>query len=268
MRALRKYYKKRLTTIISILSKPEREFTTGVYHRLRVEIKKLNAIFHLLNFSTGKFKRKKSYRPFKDIFRQAGKIRDLQLEENYLKKFPLNKFLANCKFQLRSERLIAQKKFYKLKNEADLTRNARKIDAKITGLNRKKIKLFLRSAEVRIHELLSANDYSPAALHLLRKQLKMYSYISKIDPVKSQKNNLGDTEELMNLLGKYHDRLVILKHFSRTAAKIKDRNHGNKTPEKLKAGLYRERKKLISHIKESITAIADELNNPDTSSMN
>ena len=41
-----------------------------------VEIKKLNALFELINFCDKDFKRKKTFKPIKEIFQQAGAVYD------------------------------------------------------------------------------------------------------------------------------------------------------------------------------------------------
>ena len=79
--ALQKYYKSRINSLEKILGKPDKIVTPEDFHKLRVEIKKLRAVLTLVNWSEKNFKRKKFLKSYKKLFKQAGKVRDLQLEE-------------------------------------------------------------------------------------------------------------------------------------------------------------------------------------------
>ena len=67
-----KYLKNRRDAINSLLEKPKRLYTPATFHKLRVELKKLDAFFDLIKFSSKDFKRKKTFKPFKLIFNHAG----------------------------------------------------------------------------------------------------------------------------------------------------------------------------------------------------
>jgi len=55
VKALVKYLEKRRSAIDSLLEMPNHKYTSGTFHKLRVEIKKLNAPFELLNFCAKEF---------------------------------------------------------------------------------------------------------------------------------------------------------------------------------------------------------------------
>jgi len=74
-KVLKKYFKKRIAAIDSLLLEPSGRFTTKDYHAVRVEIKKLRALFSLLDHSSKNFKKENYYAHYKEIFRQAGKVR-------------------------------------------------------------------------------------------------------------------------------------------------------------------------------------------------
>ena len=80
------YLKKIRKNIIALLKKSPEKFEDEDYHKLRVEIKKLKAIAGFIEFSNKKFSKKKHLKPFIKVYKQAGKIRELQLEESFLKK--------------------------------------------------------------------------------------------------------------------------------------------------------------------------------------
>ena len=73
MKALKKYLKKRKSAITFLLEKQQESFTPDTFHTLRLEIKKLNALFDLVNFCSKSFKQKKTFKPFKLIFSSGRK---------------------------------------------------------------------------------------------------------------------------------------------------------------------------------------------------
>ena len=89
MKSLKKYLGKRERAIAALLKEDVRSCDPLAVHAIRVEIKKMSAFFHLMNYAVREFKRKKTFKPLKVIFRQAGKLRELQVEEAMLKKYAI-----------------------------------------------------------------------------------------------------------------------------------------------------------------------------------
>src|SRR5262245_15090748 len=83
---LKKYLRKRERKTTGLLDKPDQKFTQDNFHDLRVEIKKVRALAAMLESIVKNFDAKKILKPLKNIFSQAGKVRELQLEENMLHK--------------------------------------------------------------------------------------------------------------------------------------------------------------------------------------
>jgi len=91
MKKLVKYLEQQSDSIaFLVLKKRAGSFVPATFHKLRVQIKKLHFLFDLIKFCSTGFKKKKHYRLFKLIFQQAGKVRELQVEETALKSY-LNK---------------------------------------------------------------------------------------------------------------------------------------------------------------------------------
>ncbi len=81
------YFKKIEKKISALLKKNVNQFDKEDYHRLRVEIKKLNALLESVKFYSNGFKEKKYTKVLKRPFKQAGKIRELQLAQAALKQY-------------------------------------------------------------------------------------------------------------------------------------------------------------------------------------
>lgn len=93
MKALKTYLKSRKKASLFQLEKPRIKYSLETFHQLPIEIKKLNALFDLISSSSKKFRCKKMIKAFKTIFRQARKVRDLQIEEASLKKYTQDRLL-------------------------------------------------------------------------------------------------------------------------------------------------------------------------------
>lgn len=87
MKNLKKYWNKRVDRLVSLISKKRSTRSINYYHDLRIEIKKIKALFELIHFHNGKFNRKSSLRPFKKLFEKSGSIREIQMERKMLKKY-------------------------------------------------------------------------------------------------------------------------------------------------------------------------------------
>jgi hypothetical protein len=78
---------------------------------------KKNALFELINFCSKDFKRKKLFKPFKLIFRLAGKVRELQVEEAMLKKYFTGNLLTDYRNSLKKLRLQEQENYFTIRNK-------------------------------------------------------------------------------------------------------------------------------------------------------
>src|SRR5688572_11902253 len=157
MKRARKYLNKRQKKLFSYLETPRQSYTQATFHKLRVEIKKIDACFHLINFCSAKFKRKKTFEPFKAIFKQAGRIRELQVEENILKKYFAKNNLENYRILLKQLRLKRQVLFFLILdkiNLKDLQHNFRECMSDLKEVNQKKINQYFTQEAAQLQTLL------------------------------------------------------------------------------------------------------------------
>lgn len=136
-----KYLKNRRDAINSLLEKSTRLYTPATFHKLRVELKKLDAFFDLIKFCSKDFKHKKTLKPFKLIFNHAGMVRELQVEEAMLKKYFLNNLLTEYSYSLKKLRLQEQKNYFSIANKklvSELKKKFREIVPFATQIDKKK----------------------------------------------------------------------------------------------------------------------------------
>lgn len=212
---LKKYLKNRKKAINSLLQKPKQLYTTETFHKLRVELKKLHAFFELIDSYSKKFNRKKTFKPFKLIFRQAGKIREFQIEEEILKKYFGNNIAIRYIDNLKNHKQQEQKIFFFITNEVfidGIKQLFHKIANKVTKLNKGKIKRYLEKRHHKIETSLNQRQLKTANIHKLRKYLKAYNYNQQSLNLDKRNKLYPANDQLTPLLGKWHDLQAIIKH--------------------------------------------------------
>lgn len=203
------YLKKIRGKIKELLKIRPGKFEDEDYHQLRVEIKKLKAVAGFIEFSNKKFSKKKYLKPFTKIYKRAGKIREFQLEEAFLKtnnpQF-IEQYLAGMAKRIEKEK----KKFASipLKKTRKKTRKAiRKIELFLLKTNEEDSIQFINKQRDEIATITREFPINPANAHKLRKILKKDFYNRKRIDLPSQKIKAED--DLLELLGSWHDCVVL-----------------------------------------------------------
>ena len=215
MKTLAKYLNKRKEIIDSLLKKPSDTYTATTFHKLRIEIKKLNSSFDLINCCATNFRRKATYKPYKIIFRKAGKVRELQIEDAMLKNYFGNKIIKDYRKTLTTLRLKAEKDFFSLLNKKimrKLNKKHHSIIPHLREIDNKKIAIYFDKKENQIQQLLGQEIIQTEQIHQLRKELKILNYNKAIITKEKQDKELSQQDILTELLGKWHDCQVIIKH--------------------------------------------------------
>lgn len=206
----RRYYKKCLNRIGKILKQDD--FTEETVHQLRVEIKKIRALFILLHHIDRKFPTHKFYKPFETIFEMAGKTRAVQVEEKLLKEYIFN----SSDLYLAQLQTLVLKKSDRLKKAASsdaiakLDRGKKAIAPFLNKVTEKRVQHFLKTSGKKLNGLLKRKIFKEQDLHALRKHLKSFYFIAKI----GYENMIipEPWSKLLELLGEWHDEQVAIEH--------------------------------------------------------
>jgi CHAD domain-containing protein len=218
-------------------------------HRLRVTIKRMNALFNLLSKTEKKFKQTKYYKPYRKIFKAAGRIREAQLHLLILKNKE-KQTVASFKetIQTETQALITNSRRYirAIESIADkIEKTAWRVSkGDVTKYLQKERKGLLHSMFV-----LSA----PSALHPLRKKIKrlLYNYeLTKGTGTKKAKTLIYNLDILQQDIGLWHDKEVLLKQLEESSPMSGQRRVINKSAEKklteIELGLSLLRKQLYN----------------------
>ncbi|MGP8214511.1 MAG: CHAD domain-containing protein [Bacteroidia bacterium] len=220
---LSKYYKKELTLFSKHLDSAKALPDEKNIHQLRVDIKRLRAIFRLLEMLfPKKFNAGKHSAVLKPVFKSAGEFREIQVNLAYLSqyKLPLHADKLYKQFLRKTERKIL-KKFKKTVGDFDMAGSdkAKNEIKKLCNATRgEKIRenclLFIQKEAVRIENLSMAGD-NPVIIHKIRMHLKsldaIVSLFYKMNPDKKLNELLSHIKQSGEMIGTWHDKIMLVK---------------------------------------------------------
>jgi len=207
--------------IESILQEKKQDFKVDNIHELRVELKKLNLLLSIIKDSGNRLNNKKQFNHLKQIFKHAGKIRELQLvilQLNFWKeKYSISTLISIKNVELKEAKLafiklnkvsihyklIEQEIISQLEKSNNSNKFFQKIKSKINNAFDQITKMKLdKEVKMNVKEL---------ALHKLRiNTKKLVNYFKFFNEVENE-NQIDKLVELNNQLGEWHD-LVVLKY--------------------------------------------------------
>lgn len=236
-----KYFLGQSASVHLLLQKPSSAFSAEDFHMLRVYIKKMKAIFSLVQSAVKSFDQEKYFTPYKTIFRQAGRVRELQLEQSLISKYKLDPVLAQYYNRLESEIRNEQNAFFGLtdkKLKRKLKKNTTAVIPLMEKVDSSAVKKFLVEKRNIIELLLHGEKTEAGHVHELRKRIKELYYLQKIFQPKNKR--LAVADDFQELLGQWHDYDVIREDL------LKDAQNHKLKPEEVKA-IMKIQKKISSH---------------------
>ena len=251
MKELVTYFKTRESALNLILEKAPDSYTVETFHELRVEIKKLKALFELIAFCSKKFKTRKTFKPFRTIFKEAGKIRELQLQQTILEKQPNFHLLKKYPNRLKKQEIKKTKNFFSLANKLlikKLKGKYRKIIYLIIKISKKKVNRYRNKTRKEIKKLIRRNTFKKMQIHNFRKRLKVYEYNDKIGNPNQQNKLIPDKNMLSAMLGGWHDYEVAILHLKKTIPSYKTNSKERKHLKTIKAVVTLKRELLFHKI--------------------
>ncbi|HEX2787673.1 MAG TPA: CHAD domain-containing protein [Ignavibacteria bacterium] len=185
-------------------------------HKLRVEIKKLEALFMLLkecswnNYDDKRFRKK--FMSVKKIFKNAGRIRNAHINLQLLDKFKTE----NSDFKDK-QKTILQEQSSKFCNDmifyADkISKNHKSLMKLLYDAESKKILDLYKKQLKKINKIFKSYK-KPAELHKSRKNIKQLLYVYSIlnKPfIKKIKLNAKYFDNLQEIIGKWHDTEITI----------------------------------------------------------
>lgn len=215
------YLKKIMKNLNALLKKSPAEFLDEDFHKLRVEIKKLKAVAGFIEFVNKNFSKKKALNSFKKIYKQAGKIRELQLEAYFLKtnnpQF-IEQYLSDLAKRIEKEK----KKFASIprkKTKRKTKKGVKTIKLFFHDTDEADSLVFINKEREKVAQLTRRLPLKAAKVHQLRKLLKEDFYNRKRMDQPSPKIKAED--KFLELLGSWHDCVVLNRQIGTSILKAK-----------------------------------------------
>lgn len=217
-------------------------FTPEDFHELRVEIKKIKAFFKLVSYFNRTFPKGRLFKPLRSLFKAAGKVRELHVEEGIIEKYAGHK-LENYLLDLKRSELKAKKDFYRDVNrmpEKNIQRIPQQAQPYFSTVSEAHIAAYLKKENRKIKRSARDQKLRPGQIHEVRRKIKENYYNQTIahTPVAVK----PPAKKIHKLLGKWHDLSVIKKRLQKEIKHSKKKN--KERPEMKKLG-----KKLVSEQK-------------------
>lgn len=243
MKGIKKYLKKRKKNINSLLKTEPKNYTQDTFHLLRVEIKQLKAVLCLLGYNRELNESDQSKPDFELIFKQAGKVRNIQVEQSILNQYFDYELLLEYQENLRLSEIKEKETFLAILNDT-IADNFKIKNGKINPLLEKtteeNIDSYIQEQKNKIETTLNEDlPLKKENAHNFRKLLKAYLYIQEcLNPGK--KNKPSENNYLITkMLGEWHDYEIVIKHLNEIIAS---------------KGINSKEIKLLEHIREIFIA--------------
>lgn len=215
MDPLYSYYAARAHDLTTLVVAGPKVITREGIHRLKVTMKKLKALFKLLEYLDKDFHSKHNSNQIKPLFTASGKVRDLDIAISLLGNIASERILAQLQTSQKEKVHALRELLSGLKVDALLpTDEVTSICASSVN-NIEHVSMFLSLAGHQI-----SGDFSGKLkkneLHDMRKRLKEFLYITEILHAmqlgeKSLSQLLPEIEIIQRKLGKWHDIVITIE---------------------------------------------------------
>jgi CHAD domain-containing protein len=189
-------------------------------HQMRIHIKKINALVLLNAYTHGSREIIRNFKPIKDLFREAGKIRVLHVNLNILKQVEKENSLFGKKLSRQIEKKT--KGFLKKRKKwiQTIQNTFPNIDSQISNCSEKR---FIRYIKTQVKK--AQTEFQKEEFHEARKRIKLvlnlFEFLPKIS-ADSLKLNLVYMDQLQDRIGKWNDlneNIKMIKDRERQKAK-------------------------------------------------
>ena len=192
-------------------------------HQLRVAIKRVKAILAMLHELQAGFDFENNFKPYKNIFRQAGHIREELLHNNRIFSDARNRRVKtnHSRLLIKLNKELALSVSKELESIRDVLPT---IQLSIHQLERGKIFPYCQKMFKQLEKKWKKAD-NKAGLHKFRKQLKQFLYCAHLLTEEERKELLSDKKHkhldyLQDTIGQWHDNVLLLKKIKKDDLKV------------------------------------------------
>lgn len=235
------YYLRILSAFSFYFEKTKRDFGVEDLHRLRVEVKKLRALYRFLDASEViDFNKSDHYTLLTKIFKPGGRLRETQMNEAIIKRYR-SYHLSDYETYLNKLKAKQSKKFKKSLKKFDSLTSETLNEHLIEQLSKTEIDALEKDAFLFVNLELEAIRklrpliHSDTELHQVRTHTKAMGYIVKLLMELKPSEELAamqlSAKKSEKLIGNWHDRVVLansLRRFLNKNPHSEDFKHSTK----------------------------------------
>ena len=191
-------------------------------HRIRIALKKIKAVRKTLGYRDKTAQHKKNTRILQQLFKTAGRLREVQVERKLLNDWHLDEVASQIGLDKKEERL--RRAFEKLvaKEEKQITKSLQRIQKGTHEVRRKDFRAHLKATENKLRKSLEKMP-DEKDWHDIRKQIKELLYgvkwVKEDDAVLPDAAFLVYLKELEIQIGYWHDCLLLIHRIDRSDKK-------------------------------------------------
>jgi CHAD domain-containing protein len=203
----------------------------------------------LLKYCHKDFNLKKHPAVYEGIFKQAGKIRELQIRELTLKQYKLSETPGSYMQLLHAQITKRKWRYFGLLDKSLIKKignDKKDVVPYFKHLNEKKVEGFLNHKRKDITCIFDQESPQTEQIHQLRMKVKEYFYIRNIVPPEGK--NLEKINEFQELLGKWHDNEVIIVDLKTVIDSGKLISIEKRNLQSVKSGIIAQNKTLFNQI--------------------
>jgi CHAD domain-containing protein len=186
-------------------------------HKIRVDIKKIKAIHAAINACVKGFKVHKNFTPFRNIFRQAGAIREPEVLARMLKRYKVDETVDEL-MQGSSRGSAATFKSDVPRFINEVKKNTKKLVAFSKRVHHDDFSSYLANKKKEVKSQLYPRP-KVAIIHKVRKGIKELMYLSELED-DGKKREVKFYDDMQDVIGQLHDKQVLADLLKKKSASV------------------------------------------------
>jgi len=229
-------FEEKIRSFLFYLEKAKKTYHIQDIHQLRVNTKRINAIYQLIESATAlNFDAESHLKPMREIFKSAGKLREGQVNLELIKAYDLHPdafmlYSVNLeKSQVKTIRDL--KKGVESFDKISFDHTIGMIKAYCEQIGKTelldKMDQYIRMKAISIEQLLQKKQH-PNNVHRIRMNLKamepVLSLLCSVSPEKFGSEAFESLKETALYIGEWHDRMILIKSINGFLKNLNEKN--------------------------------------------
>ena len=217
VKRLEEHTQSEIKSLINHLRDYRRHGKPDALHKIRVSIKKIKAIVAAINGCEKGFKAHKNFAPFRNIFRQAGSIREPDVLARMLKRYKVDETVDEL-MQGNSRGSAAAFKSDVPRFTDEVKKNTKKLVAYSGRVHHDDFASYLANKKKEVKSQLYPRP-KVAIIHKVRKGIKDLMYLSELED-DGKKREVKFYDKMQDVIGRLHDKQVLVDLLKNKSARV------------------------------------------------